>query len=265
MDEEVAQIRAERAELSRAHAELRRSPRFTNAEKFLWRLFHAYGKTLNAAVFASTRDPNLAENSMYLRSADRFLESAVSIFFGCRDGLQHPARRELRHVLEASVKYLWVDQKHPESPIEDKIAKYAKVDREKIDLVDDLSLFLLSADDATTFRNAVKSEYSRLCAFVHPAAKTFATQIKNDDDGFTIGRESVDQFEEILEEVKRVLDFSLSLLFHALGPSFAGDLFIHVLDEDDGWKFRKAKFCSKVSSHFDYKAERISARRITIP
>jgi hypothetical protein len=69
----------------------------------------------------STRSPLYEETLLTLRIYDLLLESAISTLGLIREGLLNPARREMRFLLEASVKAWRFDSAKPTASVSDKL------------------------------------------------------------------------------------------------------------------------------------------------
>lgn len=64
---------------------------------------------LRLASIAFTRSPHHEEWMLY-RFTDDLMESAISVVLVAREGIFKVGRRELRYVLEATTKYVHIDQ-----------------------------------------------------------------------------------------------------------------------------------------------------------
>lgn len=232
-------------------------PEFREKMVFLDRVCESFLRGVTACFLMSTRSRSLSEDSLSLRLTDDYIQSAVSIRAMATNGAQDPAKRELRFLVEASVKYLLVDQKLPSSSFADKLQFLRdKVPRSSVDIVDELVLSGLPATEQTGLKNEVKDIYAKLSAFVHPSITQIQEDINRYARGEFLGFESARDVERFAELAFRVFDIVLVLLFHSIGLGLAGDIFTAALDSMDDWKFHKGKYTQILSSHFDYKVER---------
>lgn len=125
------------------HAALRRSPAFAAAARRTEVLVADYALGLNAIGLMSTRSTMFERVCLSLRMYDLFLESAISTLSLIREGMLKPARREMRFLLEASLKAWWCDAVEPNGAVE-----------HKIEFLDDLG--------AARFREVVETLHPRL-------------------------------------------------------------------------------------------------------
>ena len=125
------------------HTALRRSPGFAAASKRSETLVADYALGLNAVSLMSTRSSAYGEVLLSLRMLDLLIESAISTLSLIREGMLNPARREMRFLLEASIKAWWCDSVEPSGGVQ-----------RKIDFLDDLG--------SARFREVVDTLHPRL-------------------------------------------------------------------------------------------------------
>ena len=75
----------------------------------------------------ATRDRALLENTRLSRMTDDFIQSTIVIAYLIENGFHGPAKRELRFILEAGVKFLAGDQALKGSSLKEKNAHLSKV------------------------------------------------------------------------------------------------------------------------------------------
>jgi hypothetical protein len=186
------------------------------------------------------------------------LESAIALPVLARDGIFNVARRELRYALEASVKFVYVDQQVPgNSPLDDRIrllGDATQVPRSSIAPIDDTTIRMLP--DPEPMRQAVKQSFGALSGYVHPSKKASQERMKRAERGEFSGFEGPATLEAFTRMVSQTLDLVLVMIFEGIGPSFTGDLFVQMFDEQPEWKFPRTRFTSQVASSFDYNLER---------
>lgn len=232
-------------------------PEFREKMIFLDRVCESFLRGVTACFLMSTRSRSLSEDSLSLRLTDDYIQSAVSIRAMAMNGAHDPAKRELRFLLEASVKYLLVDQRLPSSSFSDKLQFLKdKVPRSSVDIVDELALSGLPAAEQVLLKSEVKDVYAKLSAFVHPSIAQIQEDVSRYSRGEYLGFESARDVERFAENSFRVFDIVLVLLFHGVGLGLAGDIFTAALDSVSDWKFHKGKYTQVLSRHFDYKVER---------
>ena len=102
----------------------------------------------------------------------------------------------------------------------------------------------------------IRSTYAELCRYVHRSPAQIRETLRAFEDGVFLGFETADQLDAFVKLLARVYDLLLVMHFNALGMSLTGDVFVHILDEDEKWPFHKTKFVKLLSTYFDYKSER---------
>lgn len=244
------------AELIRKHANLRESKAFQDQTKYLGRMTRDFLKTAQMIWFAATRDEAFVENSLVLRSIDDLNQSVVAMQTLVDQGMLSPVHREMRYLLESSVKNLYVDQKTPSGDFHQKVMfLHEQVPPSSISVVDELNL-PLDVESRRSLIADIKGMYSRACAYVHPSKTQIDERVRLASEEAYVGFERPQDLVQINKEIFRVYEAILVLMFSGLGTSFLGDLFILWLDEDQSWRFHKGKYMKSLSAIFDYKLER---------
>ena len=103
-------------------------PGFEGESTYSRRLFEDFLHGWERAAFASTRNRQHFDNTLTFRFADHFLESAVAVVMLTENGMLGPLRRELRFLVEHSVKVTAVDQRMGRAPLDERLA-YLKSSR----------------------------------------------------------------------------------------------------------------------------------------
>ncbi len=221
------------------------------------RLTQDFILAIRSAAIAFTRHPE-SNNWLLHRFVDDVLESSIAIFALARQGVFNVGRRELRYLLEAVVKHVFVDQRFAESaPLEDRLAflnESTKVPRSSVDPVDDLVIRMLA--EPKLLKATAHSAFGNLSGYTHPSKRQLDEQLRRAERGEYSGFESSATLEAFNRLVAQSYDVILALVFEGIGPAFTGDLFINVFDVNPGWRFHKTKFVGEISRYFDYKAER---------
>lgn len=259
-EDQIASAAGELKALIEAHEGTWSTKGYEAAEAHLDRLVQDFAIGLRSSWLAFSRYPQ-SDNSILQRSMDDLLESVVALRVSSREGTFNAARRELRYLLESTVKYVYVDQQLVgDASVEERIrflGNNSKVPRSSISPVNDLTLRMI--DDKGEFRQAVCQSFDALSGFVHPSRRASEERLARAARGEFSGLEGPKVLEAFTRLASQTLDLVLALVFEGIGPGFAGDLFVSFLDESPRWKFHKTKFVSQVSEFFDYKAERGSA------
>lgn len=226
-------------------------------QRYLDRLTRDFILGLRAAWLVFTRYPN-ADTWLRHRSTDEFLESAVGILWLAHQGVFGVGRRELRYLLEAAVKYVYVDEQVPrDAPLAERLAIVAdtsRVPRSSVAPVDELEIRMQS--DRKAFTDAVKSTFGALSGYVHVSPKQLTERFQRVARGEFVGFEGPVTVEAFARDMARTYDLVLALTLEGIGPSFAGDLFVQVFDDEPDWVFHRSTFVQVASRIFDYKVER---------
>jgi hypothetical protein len=262
----IQRIVDQRHEQIKAHEELRASQPYRAVIVHIDRLLADYGKAINAIDLMATRHPPYFETLITLRMKQHFVQSVVASIYLLKDGMLDPARRELRFLLEASVKTLWLDRRHEQTTVTAKNAPgdvAAKVvalgdlgERRFREIVSDLKFGLLSHDAAKTYRDTATDLYTSLSTYSHVSAKNVERDLSNFDRGNAFGNETVRDIGAFAMVAKRVLDLALASHFEAFDHGLVGDILVQVFDTEPRWTFHKTPLVGAINRHFDYKAER---------
>jgi hypothetical protein len=245
-----------RAEIIRQHETTRQSKEFQDQAKYLRRITRDFLKATQICWFAATRYEPFVDNSLVFRSIDDLNQSVVALQTLIEEGMLTPARREMRYILESSVKNLFVDQKTPTRNFEEKVMfLHEQVPRSSISVVDEVYV-PLDNELKTAFIADVKGIYSRACAYVHPSKIQIDERVSLASIDVYIGFERPRDLERVNKELFRLYEATLIFVFSALDRNSLGDIFIQWLDDDQNWRFHKGKYVKAVSSIFDYKMER---------
>jgi hypothetical protein len=221
------------------------------------RITEDFISAIRAAALAFDRYPH-SDTWILQRSIDDFLESAVAIRALAREGIFNVGRRELRYLLEAAVKNVFVDQAvDGDATLEHRIAflnDRRNVPRSSVDPVDHLTIRMLP--DPATLKTAVRSAFGNLSGYTHLSKTQLEERLRRYARGEFSGFESPATLEAFSRLLVQTYDVVLALVLEGVGPSFAGDIFIGVFDDNPTWRFHKTKFVGEMSHHFDYKVER---------
>jgi len=224
---------------------------------YLERLTHDFIAGVRVARFTFTRYPD-GHNWVLQTFIGDFLESALSVKALATEGIFNSCRRELRYMIEAAVKYVYIDQQFPgNAPVLDRLAlldNTSKLPRSSVASMDQLTLRNLT--DKEALRNAVHSAFGALSGYTHLSRIQLNERMRRAERGEYTGFESAKTLEAFNRVAFQVYDVVLALIFEGIGPSFTGDLFIQVLDSRPEWRYHKGRFVAEVSRGFDYKEER---------
>ena len=247
---------AKRDEAIAAHEALRRSEGFKVASGRSVGLASDYALGLRALSAMSMRWDGFRQTRLNLRSHDLLLESAFSIQWLIQEGMLNPARREMRFLLEASIKAWWCDSCQPNGEVAAKLEILDDLGASRFrDIVASIEPRLLDQTAKDEFLYIVTNLYARLSTNVHASTGGIGVALRRFERGRYVGFESVADVNEANELFAQVLDVSLAAAFESFEEGLVGDIFVVVLD-DAKWKFRKTPFVGGILRHFDYKFER---------
>ncbi|MHB9152956.1 MAG: hypothetical protein ACYC2S_09885 [Spirochaetales bacterium] len=233
-----------------------KSQEFIQGTKYLRSITKDFINALRSISFYSTSAGDLYHDFFFMRVIDELIESAIAISMLSEQGIYNPLKRELRYLIELSVKSVGVDYLMMGKSIEEKTTFLeTSVPNSSIEFIDNYSLpFDESGNDQ--FRSEIKDFFYKACAYVHPSGKQFKERLERVKKGTYIGFDTAKMLTENNILVFRAFDMILTLMYHGFGESMSGDLFIQFFDNEKLWKFHKGKYVSTYSHLFDYKAER---------
>ena len=205
----------------------------------------------------TARDPAYPENHLLSYLAQDYAQSAFSILFLAMEGLLNVAKRELRFLVESSIKVCFVQQKGYASSVQEKLERFDKqLSSQNISIKQSLDPPLLPEQLREPFQDEVDRIYGRASTYVHLTPRQIKERISALDSGKLIGNETAADVDTLNSALSHGLACSLALLFHSVPDYVAGDWLV----EDDGsiknWYFMKSRFIAGIDSHFDYKSER---------
>src|ERR1051326_5033436 len=249
--DELFRRSAERRE--RYKNEVLKSQSFQDGLRRLGGLADDFVLGISAARLMSNRLPG-RERYLLNQFSGQLVESANAITQNAREGMQNPARRELRYMLEMSVKLSVRDNEHHTS-LDDRIAALQASEERFEDYVAQLAYFP-EFEKPEVANAAVSSLYKALSVFVHPTAPQLEEMLRREARGEPLGMESIGTLDRFNDLAFQVYDLVLVRVFTPMGVSMAGDIFTGWLDGRAAWRFHKGKFIKRLSKCFDYKHER---------
>ena len=268
LDERLQQILEAGHARIEAHDELRASQPYSAAITHLHRLVKDYGEAINAIDLMATRHPSFFTSWITLRMKPHLIQSLLATVLLVKEGMLDPARRELRFLVEMSVKTLWLDKGGGRTDendaivdVADKVAALDDFRSQKFEvIVAGLEFGLLPADTAATYRQTATDLYSKLSTYSHVSGANVGRDLANFNRGRPFGFETTSDIEVIARLAKRVLDFALASQFEAFDRGLVGDIFVTIFDDQPRWTFHRTPLVSAISRQFDDKLERQRSR-----
>jgi hypothetical protein len=257
--ESVKKAREERIE---AHEKVLASPAYQGEWRFFERMTFDFLQAIQACFLMSRRAPQIYDEMLVFRLTDDLIQSSLATYSLVASGIHNTVAREMRFMIESGVKQLYVDQQRPNESFTEKLRfLHEEVDSSAISMVEHLSLPGLEEASKKEFCDELRDVYYKQCAYIHPSRKQFEEMVARAKAGKPIGFESSTELRNISSLVFRVFDMLLAIHFHGLGLGLAGDVLVQCFDPDEKWKFHKGKYTKRLSSYFDYKAERSGRNR----
>lgn len=235
-------LQAKRAE----HEEDRASDQYRAEVKTLDALTQDFVSALRFAAIAFTRYPDHDE-WMLQRFTDDLLESAISVLLLAREGVLNVGRRELRYVLEAATKYVFIDQQvQGATPLAERVALLGdttRVPRSSVEPIHEVTFRLV---EGKPFRDAVTSAFGALSGYTHASKQQLDERLRRAARGEWTGFESAATLRTFNRLLFRTYDLVLVLIFEGIGPSFTTDLFEQGLTDQEKWRYHKGRFAQEV-------------------
>ncbi|MGE5648311.1 MAG: hypothetical protein ACM336_21235 [Acidobacteriota bacterium] len=220
---------------------------------------HEYLAALRFIVADAGRDPSFSTNHLMSYLAQDFIESAVAVTFLGGQGALNVAKRELRFILESSVKMCFVQQQSYASTIEEKLARFDRhLTSPSISIKRDLNIGMLPSESKEPFNEEIGRLYGETSGYVHLTTKQIMERIAAVDQGRTVGHTSADEEAKFAVLVSRSYAASLVLLLHSVPDYVAGDWLVDSDGSTVESYFLGSKFVAGIDAHFDYKHERQS-------
>lgn len=254
------QLWKEHAARVQTHKELTASPQYQNEVTFISRMTSDIVHLLNLCLLYSSRAREHSDNSLVVRSMDDLTQSVLAAWSLVQGGLINPVKRELRYVIESSVKYLFVDQKSggskPLAKLHERLDYLHATLDSSLDVRVHVKMHLFHPEDAKQFIDELYDAYRECCAYVHVSRRQIDERLLLAKEGRSLGFETAEDIRKIGRLMFRVYDMALAMYFHGYGTAMTGDVFLTVLDDWPSWKFHKGKYVGLVSAYYDYKHER---------
>ncbi|UUZ75636.1 hypothetical protein LP414_28660 [Polaromonas sp. P1(28)-13] len=173
------------------------------------------------------------------------------------EGMWNVGRRELRFLLEASVKLAFIEQEQSKQLIVEKLLTHSDLLRaSSISCKNKISLGLLPKTQCDQFSDEVGRLYGVASEYVHLTGRQIEARIRSVEAGFTPGFENENEAREASELVSQTFAVALVYLFHAAPAFVAGDFFVDSDGNSPDWLFSQSKYVAAIDSQFDYKHER---------
>lgn len=221
-------------------------------------IVRSYLRGLSFIVGDASRDPKYITEHLLSYLAQDLIQSAVAIKSLAMEGMVSVAKRELRFIIESSIKLCFVQQKADRATtVAAKLAQFdSELSSQRISIKNNINLAMLPEPLRADYQDEVGRLYGLTSGYVHLTPGQIEERIAAVDAGRTIGNETADDIYELNRVTERALAASVVLLFHSVPAFVAGDWLV----ENDGataaWHFMGSRFIAAMDAHFDYKHER---------
>ncbi|KXV18161.1 hypothetical protein [Gluconobacter oxydans] len=220
-------------------------------------LVRSYLASLSFIARDTARDVRYWDNNLLSYLIHDFIQSTLAIVTLGTEGMLNVAKREVRFIVEASIKLCLVQQKDYTSTIAEKLQRFDKaLASQRISIKNNLTLTLLPEDLRDSFGDEVGRVYGLTSSYVHLTPSQIVERIAAVDAGRIGGKENAQDFEALISLVERGLAVSLVLLFHSVPEYVAGDWLVESDGTTTTWVFVESQFIAGIDSYFDYKHER---------
>lgn len=207
----------------------------------------------------SIRDGVSGDRNFFLRMIDDITQSVVSIEIIAKEGILNTCRRELRYLIELSIKSCLIVNNTTKNTFEEQIDEYEKLlNSSNINPINSLTFSYLQPDHEDEFKTQVKRLYGYLSKYSHSSSHQIRERLTRVQIGRTIGFEGVQELKELNDDIEKVFAIVLVMIFHSVAPYVVGDFMVEPNGETVNWYFNKSKYISIIDQQFDYKHERQS-------
>jgi len=213
---------------------------------------------LSFSFMNSNRDGHSGEQNFFLRMIDDIIQSVISIEINAKEGIINTCRRELRYLIELSIKSCLIVNNTKKQKIEEQIDEYKKLlNSSNINPLNKLNFHLLD-DKEDEFKIDTKRLYGYLSKYSHSSSYQIRERLEKANKGRTIGYEGITELQKLNNDIEKVFSVVLVMIFHSVDDYVIGNFLV----EEDGrtinWYFNQSKYISIIDEKFDYKFERQS-------
>ncbi|MBL7704388.1 MAG: hypothetical protein JNM21_02460 [Taibaiella sp.] len=212
---------------------------------------------LSFCYMNSARDGISGEQNFFLRILDDIIQSIASIEMLAKEGIMNTCRRELRYLIELSIKSCLIVNKNPKKSFEQQIAEYEKLlSSSNINPINTLGFSYFDKVQQEDFKTEVKRLYGYLSKYTHASAHQIQERLASAMNGRTIGFEGISELKVLNKDVEKVLSIVVVMIFHSVAQYVVGDFLVEPNGKTVDWYFNKSKFINIIDESFDYKHER---------
>jgi hypothetical protein len=149
-------------------------------------IIRCYLAGIGFIVHDAGRAPEFTTTHLLSYLAQDYIESAISIITLAMEGVHNVVKRELRFIIESSIKIGFIQQKSYDSLIEEKLKQFDKeLSSQSISIKQNLLLSLLPDSMRDGFCDEVGRVYGLTCNYVHLTPTQIEERIAAVDAGRT--------------------------------------------------------------------------------
>lgn len=243
----AARYRSAMSDLQDAHVALRSTDGWKSEEQQVITLCFDFIELVRTTAYSFTRYPD-AESWLLQSAMDEFVESAIAIWQLTDSGIYNPAYRELRYLLESTIKFSYVDQKLPgPTPLPDRQRwLHANVPRGSISVVTDLSWYVLPESNGVADQS--NATFGQLSGYVHPSLPASEARRRRTQRQQYIGLEGVQTLRKFRNDLTGSLDLIAALILNGVGAQFAKDI-LEVLLAGERFRFERTQNVAGIIKH----------------
>lgn len=218
-------------------------------------LFHC----LLFCLMNASRDGVSHKDNFFLRMIDDIIQSSTSIELLAREGVTNTCKRELRYLLEVSIKSCFIVNSFSGKTFELQIEEYNKLlDSSNINPINTLKLGYLKDGVDKLFLTDVKKMYGYLSNYTHSTSYQITERLNRVQNGRSIGYEGISELKDLNDSIERVFSYVLVFIFHSVAQYVVGDYLVESNGDSINWHFNQSKYINIIDGEFDYKHERKS-------
>ena len=205
----------------------------------------------------TSRDPNYTDNHLLSYLLYEYLQSIVSIESLVEEGIHNPCKRELRFILEMSLKLCYIQQKNYNSDINTKLESFKDIlNSSNISIKKEINLSLIPKDEWGNFNQDVGRVYGKSSDYVHLSHDQIIERIELVDQGNIPGKESPGEITDLNDFIITCLSLSIVFLLHSVPEYVVEDLFVEPDGSSINWHLSKSKYIAYIDERYDYKHKR---------
>lgn len=207
--------------------------------------------------FNAGRDRENAPRNFTLRMIEGMIQSVTSMRLLAKDGFMNICKRELRYLLELSIKSCFIVRSRANVDFESQIKAFEKLlNSSNINPINRIRFDYFSEKVDAEFKDDVKRNYGLLCKYVHSSAHQIEEYVSLLNQGRGIGYEGTDMLKELNGLIEVTFSYVIVHLLHSVPQWVGGDFMVEDNGDSINWYFNQSRYISLIDSTYDYKHER---------